>query len=525
VFERAISLTSMLGWAAAIVGGTVLTAPVRPVAAAISVSAGGDLQAALNQAQPGDIVELPAGAVFSGNFVLPAKGSSSAFITIRSAANASLPAEGARIQPGQAQLLAKIRSPNAQPALQTAPGAHHWRVQLLEFQANPGGAGDIITLGDGSGAQTALPQVPHDLVIDRCYIHGDAAAGQKRAIALNSASTTISGSYISDIKAIGQDSQAIAGWNGPGPFQLSNNYLEAAGENLLFGGADPSIPNLVPSDITITGNLMSRPITWRSQQWQVKNILELKNARRVSVVGNVMENNWQAAQTGFAVLFTVRNQGGHCPWCQVAQVSFEHNIVQHSAGGVSILGLDDNAPSLQTQSITIRNNLFADIDNTHWGGNGYFLLLTGTPRDIVIDHNTIIQDHAYGIAQVAGPPILGFVFTNNIARQNAYGIIGQDHAPGSDTISAFFPATLVTNNVIAGAESSRYPSGNLFPSLADFQGQFIGYDGGDYRLAPSSAWNHASTDGGPLGADLSQVPRTPQTGPLIPRPQTHPRPH
>ena len=51
--------------------------------------------------------------------------------------------------------------------------------------------------------------------VDRCYIHGDAQLGQKRGIALNSANTNISNCYISDIKLVGQDTQAIGGWNGP----------------------------------------------------------------------------------------------------------------------------------------------------------------------------------------------------------------------------------------------------------------------------------------------------------------------
>src|SRR5262249_10415197 len=48
----------------------------------ISVSAGGDFQAALNTAQPGDTILLQAGATFTGNFVLPVK-SGSSYITIR----------------------------------------------------------------------------------------------------------------------------------------------------------------------------------------------------------------------------------------------------------------------------------------------------------------------------------------------------------------------------------------------------------------------------------------------------------
>ena len=45
----------------------------RPNPAPIVVAAGGNLQAALDQAQPGQIVQLQAGATFTGNFVLPQK--------------------------------------------------------------------------------------------------------------------------------------------------------------------------------------------------------------------------------------------------------------------------------------------------------------------------------------------------------------------------------------------------------------------------------------------------------------------
>jgi len=502
---------------AAVCWETVVVWPAGMVAATRRVPAGGDLQAALDAAQPGDIVELAAGAEFTGTFVLPFKGESTAYITVRSAPDPALPREGERVQPQHAPLLAKLRSPNGRSALSTAPRANHWRLELLEFRAT--GAGDIITLGDGSRSQTALDQVPHDLVVDRCYIHGDAEAGEKRGVALNAAATTISGSYISDIKAVGQDSQAIAGWNGPGPFTITNNYLEAAGENVMFGGADPSIRNLVPSDISITRNLLSRPVVWRGQRWQVKNIIELKNARRVTISGNILENNWLNAQVGFAVLFTGRNQDGQCPWCQVEQVMFEGNVVRHSSAGLQILGYDDAHPSAQTKGITVRNNLFVDIDNSRWGGTGYFLLLIGNPRDIVLDHNTMIQEHGDGIIEVEGPPILGFVFTNNIARHNAYGIKGLDHGIGSDTISAFFPASLISNNVIADGDPSRYPPGNRFPSSAELRRQFVAYDQGDFRLAPASPWNTASTTGSPLGARISA-----ETGGSLNNPDQRERP-
>lgn len=490
----------------------VLLSPAAAGAATITVQAGGDLQAALVNAQPGDTIALQPGATFTGNFTLPQKGGD-AVITLRTGGPDAVP-EGARMTLDAAAGLAKLKSPNSAPALQTSPGAHHWRIELLEVQGN--GGSDLITLGDGSGAQSSLASVPHDLVLDRVYVHGDPDAGQKRCIALNSAATTVSNSWVADCKAKGQDSQAIGGWNGPGPYTITGNYLEGAGENIMFGGSDPSIPNLVPGDITITGNTIAKPVEWRGEKWQVKNLLELKNAQRVTVRGNTLQYNWQAAQNGFAILFTVRNQDGRCPWCVVSDVTFDRNVVEHSAAGISILGRDNNHPSGQTHGIRITNNVFADIDNQHWGGNGYFLAMSGGPRDIVVDHNTIVQEHASGLIQMDGPPILGFQFTNNVGRQNSFGIIGTNHGPGNDSIQAYLPGSQITDNVIADGNASKYPPGNKFPSSAQFIAQFVGYSAGDYRLLPTSAWRGAGTDARDLGADLAQLPpQPPQRAPRV----------
>jgi hypothetical protein len=474
-------------------------------AATVTVGAGGDLQAAITNAQPGDTILLASGATYTGNFTLPNKGGSSAFITIRTSATAGMPPAGGRVGPGDAPLLAKLRSPNSLPAVQTSPSAHHWMLQLLEITSSAAAAGDLVTLGDGSTAQSSLSQVPHDLVLDRVYVHADPANALKRAIALNSAATTVSGCYIAEVKAAGQDNQAIAGWNGPGPYTITNNYLEAAGENVLFGGADPAIPNLVPADIVLSGNNIVKQIAWRGSKWTVKNLIELKNARRATITDNALAFNWQAGQAGFAVVLTVRNQDGGCPWCQVDHVTFANNVVAHSAAGVTILGTDNNHPSRQAQAIEIRDNLFADIDDAHWGGNGYFLTIDGGPRDVTVDHNTVASDHAFGVIEVQGPPVLGFSFTNNLMKHNQFGVIGADHRIGADTISAYFPAADFTHNVLAGGSASLYPPGNSFPTVSQFEAQFVGYTAQNYALIASSVWRAAGTDGSDLGATGSVI--------------------
>jgi hypothetical protein len=483
---------------------TVGDAVVTPMV----VAAGGNLQRALNRARGGETILLERGATYVGNFVLPVHGGERP-VTLRTAGDTGFPVEGERITPASAAALAKLRSPNHLPALATAPGAHGWHVMLLEFQGNRDGAGDIITLGDGSSAQSSLLMVPSGLTLDRLYIHGHADRGQKRGVALNAGQTRITGCHVSDIKAIGQDSQAIAGWNGPGDYLIENNYLEAAGENVMFGGADPSIPGLTPTEIVVRNNLLSKLLAWRepgSPRWQVKNLFELKNARRVLIERNVMERSWQQAQAGYAVLFTVRNQDGACTWCQVEEVEFRGNLVRDVASGIAILGTDPVHPSRQTNRIVVRDNVFDGIDRDTWGGEGYFVLLSDSPRDVTIDHNTIIQGASGGIVKVVHGVSERLTLTNNIAGHGDFGIIGRKRATGHDSIAAYLPGAVITHNVFAGGKASAYPAGNLFPSVGELRRAFVDPAARDYRLAPPSAWLRAASDGRALGADLSRVP-------------------
>jgi len=483
-------------------GTTTPTPAPTPTPAAsgnvVAVPAGGNLQAAIDAAQPGDTILLTPGATYAGNFVLPVK-SGSDYVTIRSgAADSVLPADGVRITPDYVGRLPKVQGGIAgMPAFQTAPGAHHYRLLFLEIVSSYA-ENNILALGDGNPTQTSLSQVPHDLIVDRCYIHCDPSAGQKRAIALNSASTAIVNSYISEIKSVMEDAQAIGGWNGPGPYTIQNNYLEAAGENVMFGGADPSIPNLVPSDIAIRQNYMSKQLAWRSQSWVVKNLLELKNAQRVVIDSNLLENNWEAAQPGFAVVFTPRNQDGTAPWAVVQDVQFTNNVVRHVAAGLDVLCNDDANPSQTTNAITIRNNLFLDISARRWGGSGWFLQTLGG-RDVTVDHNTVFTD---GISVVFADvaPVAGFTFTNNIAPDNGWAVKGTGTAVGSATVAAYYPSCVFRRNVFTAGQASVYPADNFYPPTVDAV-QFVDVASGDYRLLASSPYKSAATDGTAIGVN------------------------
>src|SRR5690606_29819334 len=112
----------------------LLAAPAA--AATHTVQPGDDLQDVLQRALPGDVILLTSGATYVGNFRLPLKPGATDFITIRTNAPArELPAPGVRVTPAHAPVLAKIKSPNGSPALLAIEGTHHWRIELVEFQA------------------------------------------------------------------------------------------------------------------------------------------------------------------------------------------------------------------------------------------------------------------------------------------------------------------------------------------------------------------------------------------------------
>jgi len=472
-------------------------------AATISVPAGADLQAALDAAQPGDVIELQPGATYSGNFTLPVKAGND-FIVLRTRAD-GLPGPGTRIDRSHSALLAKIRSSNSNSALATAPGAHHWRIELVEFQANARGNGDIIALG--SGSQTDYAQVPYELVLDRLYVHGDAVVGQKRGVALNSGATQVINSYFEDFKGIGLDTQAICGWNGPGPYLIENNYTEAAGENILFGGGIPTIVGNVPSDITVRRNVFTKPLSWRSERWSVKNAFELKSARRVLIEGNIFEHVWHGGQNGYAVLFTVRGEHGAAPWAVVEDITFRYNVVRKSSAGINVVGHDNNGASGQVSRLAIVNNLFYAIDKDVYGGTGDFIQLGAQPSDIMIERNTVLHNgvglRVYGGSTPSGRfEIERFAFRDNAMRHNQFAVKGEGVNNGMPTLTKFMPGAVFDRNVLAGGTAGQFPAGNYFPSVAEFEAQFVDPGAGNFTLVPGSAFRTAASDGGAVGADL-----------------------
>lgn len=478
-----------------------------------TVAAGADLQAAIDAARPGDELVLAAGERYVGNFVFPKK-EGVGWITLRSSAMNRLPAEGQRVQPSHAAAMPKLIAPNDRPALATAPAAGFYRMTGIEIAPAEDVAYHYGLIELGNGKQTTLPQIPHDLIFDRVYVHGYPRAALKRRFALNSAATVIANSYIADCHVDGQDAQAIGGWNGPGPYKLVNNYLEGSGENVMFGGADPRVPNLVPADIEIRGNHFNKPLSWRKgepgfagRSWTVKNLLELKNARRVWIEGNVLEYSWVHGQVGFAVLLTPRNQDGQAPWCTVEDVTFVNNIVRHCSSGISILAEDDNHPSDTAKRLLIRNNLFEDINPTRFGGDGRLLQILSPGRPVVelaLERNTMLhggRGNTFICFDGKGKVIERFVFRENLVTHGQYGIHGS-RGMARAGLESYCDGFEFTGNLIIGADDSRnWPAGNRMAKTTEDVG-FEDLAAGNYRLTRGGPFSTAEGPGAEMDALL-----------------------
>jgi hypothetical protein len=459
------------------------------------VDAGGKLQAALDQAEPGDTIVLEAGATFKGRFTLPDK-TGSGWIYVVSSKLASLPSPGHRVGPNDAVNMPKIVSNPYDSAIVTvARGALY----------------ELIVIGNAT--------LPHHIVFDRCYIHGDPAVNDRRGIAMNGAYVAVVDSYISDFQEVGADSQGLAAWNTTGPLQIRNNYIEAAGENVLFGGADSKSPDLVPADIEVSNNYFFKPLSLIPTKYTVKNLLEFKAARRVVATGNIFENNPLKAQSGFAVLITPRNQGGNAPWSVTSDIAITDSVLINVGSGFNVSGGDNLHPSLPTERILIRNNVVGVTGLN--GADGRAFMFTGGGSDFTIDHNTIINTASppaccSDLAVSSAPPrVNNFVFTNNLSTRTRFGFFGNGVGEGTPALNTGFSNWTFAKNVMVAAKASLYPGGNYFPTDAAAV-RFANYAGGHYTLAVDSPYKNAGTDGTDIGANGA-----PATGAMLPNPPTN----
>lgn len=480
-------------------------------AAVISVPVGGDLRAAVAKAAPGDVIELAPTGTYPLQIELPAKAAGGLPITIRTAG--TLPDR--RVSPSDAPLLATLSTGGVNGAtVMCAATCAGWTFQGVQFRTSPTFIGGEIVIIEGGKSIT----------FDRVLILS-AGGDVKRGIRANGNDITITRSHIGDIWNPNQDSQAVfQSWGTR--LKVTDSTLIAASENLLIGGDDSPTAETMPSDVLVEGNTFTKPDAWRGQSRIVKNLFELKAARRVTVRSNLFEKNWVQGQSGYAIVMTTRNQENRAPWSAIEDVLFERNVIRDTPGGLNILGVDNEKPSGRATRITIRHNLWQTT-------GGINFIIGGEAGAVEISNNTIANSGttvyfykgSIWPAGTAGPrearyAVEWLTFRDNLAYHRAYGFHGADAAPGPGSIAMHVANPIVWGkNVLAGTENVglAYPSVTLRPTEAAHAAQFTT----DYALVSGSSYRGAGLNGGDLGwggANIVIPPPPPPPPPVDPSP-------
>jgi hypothetical protein len=366
------------------------------------------------------------------------------------------------------------------PAVQAEKGAN---ALLGGFALSPVGDGHMAVCDFGGAGM---------VVCDQFLLQTAVTARGKRGILANCQSFALQRSYVAGL-AFDEDSQAVAAWDGPQTFTITDCYLESSGENILLGGADSVSASTMPRQIRILDSTVMKPLAWRTRTGiTVKNLVEVKCGIDVLIDSNLFDTTWADGQTGFGALFTVRNQDHRAPWSTVANWRFTNNVLRNCAAGIQILALDDERdisgqlyPSVRMVHGKVFNNLIYNIDPAKWKnpktgewGAGQLLAIFGGPQDIEVGYNTMVGQNLGMFLQLGNRTdqfkTEGLNLHHNILSEGAYGIKGDNTGEGRAALDVHAPGAILDQNVIcAGAPPDRSitygPGTNLRQAFTAFE--------------------------------------------------------
>ncbi|MGA8764364.1 MAG: hypothetical protein WB562_15965 [Candidatus Sulfotelmatobacter sp.] len=538
----------------------------------IRVTAGSDLGDALEKARCGDTLLLAAGAGFPLREFPRKNCDDQHYITVRTeAADSDLPPEGTRISPAWAGV-ANLpgRPPYAQPAGGAAKrmaAIETLRTAGVEFGDHYRFIGIEWRHSSNKGIMRLLYTKGGDhLIFDRNWMHGE--DGQEMVAGLGIAEggvyVAVIHSYMSSFTCIARtgrctDAKTIGGGAGDLPIhtiKVVDNYLEASGENILFGG---SPGNFNPEDVEIRRNYFFKPTFWnpnspdhREPTPIVKNLFELKSANRVLFEANYLENSWGGfSQVGAAIVLSPRNNVYKstnvigCVPCLVTNVTIRYVWVRKMNQLLQIANPQDSDKPAPGNHYSIHDVVAEGLRYPECGkacggaqnqvsGGGAGMPAESVLHDVSVDHITFVSmSTPHTLFILNGPPastpavtqMYNISWTNTLADAGVNGANPTGGGPETncasvpiprvgprDRLRACWKSGVFKGNVLAVGSNARpgagdWPEGNF---IARDQ-QSIGYvklnNGldGDYHLAASSKFRGKATDGKDPGADIDAV--------------------
>lgn len=498
------------------------------------------------------IITIEAGQTITGQYLMPANADQQQ-IVIRTSQYANLP-EGKRVFPADVAKLVKIQNTNVDAPIIFAAASNHIRFIGIEATIDPaaiadapGGApqtsGMFYFLENVAGNSANLAKF---ITIDRCWVHGVVNKNTVRGIQISGEDIAVIDSYLNDFHSNGADTQAILGV-AMKRVRILNCTLIASGEPFMWGGTGLGVSGYVVGGLEFLRNHIYYPRVWKENgpdyagnEWVEKNLFEVKTSARMLMFGcyfggttDAQGGFWPDAQSIAVNLKLEQNSAlGTCDLME--HLTLYKNFGKNLHAGIAVVGRqsgpgDPTGCTNKPERVLLRDNLF-ETDSTTWtpeagcsscGINSLGFAIGGVDA-LEITHNTMINATPTQVGEcnsVSGDGIMlsigdtpatkgnNFIFKDNIADYRGCGVDGGGQH-GTDTISGlnanFNSWTLDHNGIMrTGGQPSNFPTGNVFATT--YTGRFVNFNGGldgNYRLAGSTTWDNAASDGTDIGADV-----------------------
>jgi hypothetical protein len=268
----------------------------------------------------------------------------------------------------------------------------------------------------------------------------------------------------------------------------------------------------MPSDITIRRNFFYSPEIWNKHSpkfipvgnpptnWQKKNLIEFKHARRVLLEANVFDGSWQDGQVGYAM--TIKS-AGHKQVDDPAvteHLTIRYNLIRNSAAPFSLSGAEGGT-TRQTNHVLIEHNLAYDQSVAPFIGESKQILWQHAIYDIYVRNNTLIAPGGSNSALTALGNGGNAEFSGNVMMQGSYGYNCSMSGGGfgTDALYKCFSSLAFRNNALIG-DSPKWSYGPEVTFVRSLNEAFVNPAAKDFRINAN----------GPLagkgaGADVTRI--------------------
>lgn len=290
---------------------------------------------------------------------------------------------------------------------------------------------------------------------------------------------------------------------------IAGTTLTYAAEGPTGLDVSPTTPGEVawagdlPHDITVRDSLIAKQAYFLNFR-QPKGFIELKSGQDILIDHNVFDGGaW-----GTLIGISARNQSGRTPWDTLYRVTFTNNRTTFMDAAVKCQLVDNEYTNQRGNTVTIRNDLFFDQDPDSSSPHNHGIVFDTSNCDTMSVTHTTFIGRTYTTSAVFGYDSSNgvdatshtFVFKDNILQYGGYGF---NSAISPGTIASAWPSATISKNIFVNwagvsTDSAHYGATDVVVAGYSALG-FVDLTNKDYRLAATSPYYRAGSDGNDIG--------------------------